>query len=374
MACYEIVDDEARIVRQIFTWVGRDGCSLAEVARRLEQQGVRTRTGRPRWQAATLWCMLTHTTYRGQARFGRTRVGERRPTLRPRRGQAEVPKRMSTRYAQPATEHLVIAVPALVDAELFAAAQEQLAAHRLHLRRRRGTRFLLQGLAVCAECGYGMYAKSSCGGPSYEYAYYRCRGSDGSRFGGRRVCDNPMQRRELMDETVWQDVCGLLREPGRLQQEYERRCHPSPEARVSAASEVERLRTAVVKVKQGTNRLIDAYSEGLVERTDFEPRIRHLKNRLAKLQAEQQALQEQVRQEQERSLIFSRWDEFVEQIQQSLTTADWPKRREIVRTLVKRVEVAKNHLRIVYKVPDRPFANHSTKGVVPYCLGVHQRR
>src|SRR5262245_24430432 len=44
-ARYEVVPDEARVVRDLFRWVGLEGLSLAAVARRLAEQGVPTRTG-----------------------------------------------------------------------------------------------------------------------------------------------------------------------------------------------------------------------------------------------------------------------------------------------------------------------------------------
>ncbi len=73
-------------------------------------------------------------TYKGHAFFGKRRSGAPRPRLRPRRGQPEVAKATCSLYQQPASEHIGIAVTALVDAELFATAQERLAENRRRLR------------------------------------------------------------------------------------------------------------------------------------------------------------------------------------------------------------------------------------------------
>ena len=52
-------------------------------------------------------------------------------------------------------------VPALIEAALFAAVQEQLAVNRQHARQQqRGARYLLQGLICCALCGYASYGKA----------------------------------------------------------------------------------------------------------------------------------------------------------------------------------------------------------------------
>ena len=66
-ARYEVVPDEARMVRRLFEWVGRERVSLAEAARRLAQAGARTRTGRTRWDHSVVWDMLKNPAYIGQA-------------------------------------------------------------------------------------------------------------------------------------------------------------------------------------------------------------------------------------------------------------------------------------------------------------------
>lgn len=48
-AAYEIVLEQARVVRQIFAWVGRDRVSIREVCRRLQNQGICTAMGRSWW-------------------------------------------------------------------------------------------------------------------------------------------------------------------------------------------------------------------------------------------------------------------------------------------------------------------------------------
>ena len=86
-------------------------------------------------------------------------------------------------------------MPALVELELFAAAQAQLQENRRHKREgRRRPGWLLQGLVVCHRCGYAFYGKMARGriggGKKADYGYYRCLGTDGHRFGGTAPCTN----------------------------------------------------------------------------------------------------------------------------------------------------------------------------------------
>jgi site-specific DNA recombinase len=47
---YDLIPDEARVVRQVFEWIGRERLSIGEICRRLMQAGERTRTGRLVWE------------------------------------------------------------------------------------------------------------------------------------------------------------------------------------------------------------------------------------------------------------------------------------------------------------------------------------
>ena len=72
VARYEILEDEARIVRRIFAWIGRERISIGEVCRRLQQEGIRTRSGKPAWDRSTVWGILRNPAY-----------AARRPSARP---------------------------------------------------------------------------------------------------------------------------------------------------------------------------------------------------------------------------------------------------------------------------------------------------
>jgi len=232
-ASYQVVFEEARVIKKMFEWVGRDRISIGEVCRRLKEEGVRTRTGKTWWDRSTVWEKLRNPAYMGSAAFGKTRVGERRKALRPQRGQKPQPRRAYSTYDTSPEEQIRIPVPALVSKELFDAVQEQLAENRaMSSKRKRGTRYLLQGLVECDCCGYAYYGKrvsrASAKG-KVPYAYYRCLGTDAYRFGGERVCQNKQVRTDQLDQAVWNDVCTVLRNPSAVQQEYERRLTDQPE-------------------------------------------------------------------------------------------------------------------------------------------------
>src|SRR5439155_3394932 len=129
--------EEARVVRQIFAWVGQERCSLGEVCRRLQQQGIPSPKGKSYWDRTTVWGILKNPAYRGEAAFGKTQIGELRKRLRSPRGRAEQPRRAYSVYDTP-ERGVPIRVPALVSEELFAAVAEQLTENERRARQRAG--------------------------------------------------------------------------------------------------------------------------------------------------------------------------------------------------------------------------------------------
>jgi site-specific DNA recombinase len=297
VARYEIIDDQAQVVRQIFHWVGVDRFSIGEVCRRLRRAGHRSPSGKESWDRTTVWGMLKNPAYQGTAAFGKTRVGPLPARLRPVRGGIEQPRRPVGIYDVPPDEWIMVPVPAVVDSEVFEAVQAQLEENRRRSRQgARGERFLLQGLIVCKQCGYAYYGKAispAAGkGRRRDYAYYRCCGSDAYRFGGQRLCSNPQVRTDRLDTAVWQEVEGLLGDPHRLAAEYERRLVEVSRGDPSR-SDAALLDGQIAKLNRGIGRLIDGYAEDLIDKAECEPRLTGLRRRLAGLEQQRQVLLDQ---------------------------------------------------------------------------------
>src|SRR6266446_6040919 len=227
-ARFEPVAEQARIVQQIFSWIGHDRCSLAEVCRRLKKAGAVTATGKRIWSRQAVWHILQNPAYQGRAAYGETHMMPRGKKARPRaaRGRPAEPRRSNAPVAADPKEWVFVPVPELVDAALFRSAQQQLEENRSRARLgRRRPGYLLQGLTCCARCSYAYYGKTThqmgAGHQMKDFHYYRCSGSDGYRFGGERICNNAQMQGEFLETAVWHEVCELLRHPERLEHEYQ---------------------------------------------------------------------------------------------------------------------------------------------------------
>jgi site-specific DNA recombinase len=363
-ASYQVVLEQARVVRQVFEWVGLEGISLGEVRRRLHQQGIKTQTGKEWWDRTTIWGMLKNPAYKGSAAFPKTRTGERLPQLRPQRGQLAQPRKAHSIYATSADEQESIPVPALISEELFEVIAEQLAENKKRNRQgKRGAQYLLQGLLQCQCCEYAYYGKpvsrKAAKGKKVRYAYYRCIGTDGYRFDGQRVCNNKQIRTDTLEEAVWNDVSSLLSDPDRVAEEYERRLKRNDK---KTHGTTKHLQSQIRKTQRTISRLIDAYEDGLLSKAEFEPRIRNSKERLAKLEADAAAIAEEQATREELRVVIGQLKEFSGRLAESLEAPDWTTKREIIRALVKKIEVGTEEVRVVYKVSPSPFVLSPASG------------
>jgi site-specific DNA recombinase len=318
-----------------------------------------------------VWGILKNPAYTGAAAFGKTRHGPLRPRLRVQRNRPVQLRRAVSISDVPPEEWLTIPVPALVEPAVFAAVQEQLQENKRHARQSsRGALYLLHGLLQCQQCGYAFYGKrlspSARKGQPRAYAYYRCLGTDAYRFGGERLCQNTPVRTDLLDLAVWREVWTLLTHPERLAEEYRRRLQPETRAKRTPLATVE---GQIGKLRQGVARLIDSSAEGLIDKQEFEPRITRLRQRLARVEEQRQALADEAALHGELQLIIGRLEDFAAKLHDGLEAADWAGKRDLIRALVKRVEVARNEVNVVFRIDPYPGDGEPEKKSLQLCRG-----
>jgi site-specific DNA recombinase len=370
-AQYTVHLPEASVVRQIFQWVAMDRISLSQICKKLEKQGVLSPSGMNRWRASSVRVILGNPAYKGAAAYGKTCRGPMRRRPRPVRNGTGIPRGGQSIYKAPKEQWISIAVPALVDESLFDAAAQQLEENRSRLRQRAaGPRHLLQGLLVCKHCGYACCGYRSGTPGKAIYCHYRCTGNQANRFNGQRVCTSPSLRQDALDDAVWNDVRQFLAEPARVEHELQRRLGGDDDG--SQQQMNQKLGAQAGKSRRAIARLIDAYEQGLLEKGEFEPRIKSARQQLSLLEEQ---LQEQVDQQErarEMRLVMDNLETFSRQVMSGLDQADWQTRRDIITTLVKQVEVGSQEVRIVYRVDLGPFDRCPERGILKHCTR-HQR-
>ena len=352
---YEILLDEARIVRQIFEWLVNEQQSIGEIVKTLNKEKIATRNGASRWDRSTVWAMLRNPAYMGKAAYGKTQSVERRQLLRPIRGRNTIPRHAKSTFRdKPREEWIYIDVPPIVSSQIYEAAHEQLERNRrLSQRNNRGKCYLLQGLIVCAKCGYAYYGKRvsrrSAKGKQ-QWAYYRCVGTDSYRFAGGRVCDNKQVRVDQLDGYVWETVKEFLQDPNRVFEEWSRR---STEDGVNVDLRKQRDEIARLLTKQERNleRLYDAYEAGVMELDDLKKRSQRVRNNIEQAKKELQNAEKRLNDTADLHAVINRLEKFASQVDSRIDKLSWDERRQLIRILVARVEMDEEGATVIYRVP-----------------------
>ena len=362
-AQYIINLQQAKTVRQVFRWIGVERLSIGEVCRRLSEAEIPTQTGKTHWDRSVIWGMLQNPAYMGRAAFGKTKAGKLKPRVRPQKHSAETPKKPYSTQRTDRDTWIEIPVPPLVSEELFQAVQHQLDENRKRARiGSRGACYLLQGLTVCGHCHYAYYGKKvspSTAKGKRQYAYYRCIGTDAYRFGGERICDNKQVRTQRLDDVVWGQVLDAIKNPKRLKKEYENRL-TKMEGDARELFDTTALRKQKVQLEKGKSRLIDSYASTIIDKDDFEPKIKNLKIRLSQIDEQIEKSVNTESAQYELFLVIDRLEEFSKKVDVTLDIVDFNTKREIIRALVKRVEIYKEEVVVVFRIDPEAPANDKT--------------
>jgi site-specific DNA recombinase len=103
----------------------------------------------------------------------------------------------------------------------------------------------------------------------------------------------------------------------------------------------------------------DVYKQLLIDKAEFEPRLTGLRQRLAGLEQQRQALLDQEALRSTLSLLVGRLEDFAGQVRGQLARIDWRRQRKLIRLLVKRLEIDRDAISIVFRVA--PLSPHPSR-------------
>lgn len=261
-----IKEDEAAVVRDMFTWFATEDIGVLGVAKRLTAAGVPTRRGARQWWRQVVHQILSNPIYKGEWHYGKVDWRTRTP-----RDPKDV---------------IIIPVPAIVDADLFERVQAKLRqARRLYANRGR-RQYLLSGITRCGDCGApmcGIYAK-------WWHVWerrYTCRRPAGANgFEGCKPVK--MVIADDLEKLVWEQVCAVVADPDALARRAAADCPQIDQIK----AELKRIETRLAETNKGREALLDALSAGVVDLDDsVKARLVDLKKRKERLEAKQRELE-----------------------------------------------------------------------------------
>ena len=316
--------ETVRLMFRLARLGGEDGpMGSRQIADYLNIRGIRTQTG-GRWGVGAVHQILTRETYIGRHRFNVS--GKRRGE---RKSEDEI---------------VDVEVDPIIDADEFAEVQAIMRSRSPQLKAPRfvaaGT--LLGGVCYCADCGGAMTLRTS--GKGNQYRYYTCcttarQGKTGCK--GRTI---PM---DVLDDKVVGCLEELLLEKGHLEKllagVLERR-----EAHADNLKDrIVALRKQAADAEAKLTRLYEAIENGLAELDDS-----NLKGRIAELKRMRDSARADADRAEDRGegktnqITPELLEAFASEARRQIRTKDGSFRRLHVQTLVQRVEVGADEIRI----------------------------
>jgi site-specific DNA recombinase len=142
----------------------------------------------------------------------------------------------------------------------------------------------------------------------------------------------------------------LFEDPDLIRNEINRRIQ---EARNSnpARARKETLVNEIARIKNGIDRLLDAYQEGLVQLPELRGRVHGLRKRDSALTSELQSIESRMVDEEMYLQLVGRIDDFLSRVRQSAESLNILDRQKILRLIVKEVLVSGDTVTIKHSIP-----------------------
>jgi site-specific DNA recombinase len=262
----EIVEDEARVVREIIANVA-GGSTLYGESKRLNDEGVpspgmRFKSGERRlgatWSPTTIGSIVHQSAYSGTHR------------VKIDGGKSEISRE----------------VPAIVDRDLRERASATLTENRRYPDRKHDRKYLLRGLVRCEVCGFACTGRTTTS-HGKKYSYYGCtanRGDRGSVANAARIPSHraPSVSAPWLEKLVWLEVKQFLENPGETLERVREQLADADET-----AELQMRHADLTKrlaAKQGEkDRYVRLYAQEHISEDEVETYLLDLKNQIGNL-------------------------------------------------------------------------------------------
>ncbi|MCI0398819.1 MAG: recombinase family protein [Chloroflexi bacterium] len=265
-----IIEEEAVVIRLIFDLYVNHRYTIYAIEKYLAKHKIPTPAGgKVAWSHAALHNILTNETYIGRWYYGKSRgvKDERTGKIR--------------RVATPPAEWILVQVPPIINEAIFQAAKRRSEANKTQGKYRKHI-YTLGGMLTCGHCGHSMAGLT----PNEKNRYYVCnKRHGGARYGTATLCTSPYYNLVEVETTIWQWVKGILLSPEQLQRALE-----SHQERQAAALEpvirmVEANKAKRAELEQQKERLIAAYTTGVLSLDEIATQKTQLDKQISDLTA-----------------------------------------------------------------------------------------
>ena len=212
---WEIIEEEAEIVRRIFEWYAVEKAGVYVIVRRLSEQSTPTpsdtrhsnkrnrKRGFAQWNSTTLYKILRNSSYVGKGRtfrqivLGENEHGKKKYGIRDQK------------------DWFSFECPAIISQEWWDKAQTRLNEGKQQSPRNSKYEYLMGRRIRCDECKAAIVGR-----PAYrgQYRYYTCGGRRSLSYVANSGCTLPVVRTEVVDAACWKWVANVLLDEASLRE------------------------------------------------------------------------------------------------------------------------------------------------------------
>lgn len=332
-ACYEINEEQARIVRTIFNWIGNEGISQKEVIRRLYGMGIMPRKGKSEfWTKGPIDRILRCESYvTGIIHYNKSEaIVAKHPV---KNGKYKKVKRGS-RKMRPKEEWLPFEVPVILeDRILFDKVQRILELNQKYTCKKRKYDYLLSGLAYC-ECGNRRVGD----GIDKDNFYYRCAERI-YKFPLEKKCSSKGINAVALDKAFWKELIKFLNDPTSIRKYAEKWLETQTNSEVDRI-EQEKLESFINNLNEEEKRYDRAYGQGEIEFERFKELKRETRKKKLAYQEQLNKLNTKIAQE---GIDENQLDLIIEEAQKIIQAQKLDNKTQVVRDIITKVIMKGGH-------------------------------
>jgi len=321
---FEPVEEQAKIVRMIFQWyvIGDENgkrLSAGKIAKRLSQMKIPTpgevnsgyHRKRPSgmWHACAVLDIISREVYAGIWRFG-MRIGP-------------------TRHKRPEEEWIEVEVPAIIDRDLWDAAQDQRQRNRQFSRRNAKHDYLLSGLIRCS-CGRAMSGEYFS-----NHRYYSCTWRNNHHTNlEKRPCKARSVRADAIEVDIWDSILSIFSDRERLETQLKVAQQQELEALDPKLEELNAVEALITDTEQEAVEIGQAIkrAKGLVAKT-LDQNMKEVNTRYEALCKRRDTLQSEVSVIRLTDSAIREFMKFAEDVFTGIENADFETKRRVLEML-----------------------------------------
>ncbi len=332
-------EDDAPLIRRIFDIYLAKGVGAKEVAKRLNEEGLRTPKGKL-WGTKSVLRILRNTIYKGtlSLRF----------------------KTKHAQYLQEKDQQIVIedAHEPIISPATFDKAQELLGRRSKASPKSLGSDYLLSSLLSCGMCGAPMYGKSAKSG---QYHYYECMRRIES---GPDACSLKAINASNLDAVVLEKTSEVLLEPTNIEALTQQVNDELGDHEQLLADRLKTVEAEIQKRRTQAERLLDVIENGTDDTTLIVERLSTRKDELRLLEAERLTLKSEDAANMIQQVDLDRVLPYVESLRETLDATSVKTQRFILKSFIKRITLGNREITIEYSIPQERNVTAPRNGVL----------